>query len=205
MKIDSENKYKTILLTDTIVIYNYLNYVLYQLPAKVVFETENKIKGTESFFIFKKDSKYGIFINSIKDSKKGEKLLVDSFLAKRALKDNRFSSIPDTTYKLANTTLNNGIYIEVFLPIQKKNENIFDSIIFYYSKKYNSFEYSFSPKLDSLKQRKLFKIRLLFKEKFSPAYNAVIPQREYLYEIEPTSAIFKKAIIKVIEKYKASL
>jgi hypothetical protein len=200
MAPETGNKYKILSLTDTILITNYNDYVLYRLPGIVDFETNNKIMDSEPYFIYKKNDKFGAFFTSIKDIKNGEELPIDSFLTKKALRSKDFDIPPDSIFKLEKTIIKKDFTIEKFIPLKKNNETIFDSIIYYYSKRFNQIGYSFSGKLDSLKQMKLFKIRLIYNEYFSPSYKTIISKREYLFEIQPAPLVDKNLIIDFIKR-----
>ena len=63
-------------------------------------------------------------------------------------------------------------------------------------------EYSFSKKLDSLKHMKLFRIRFLIKEKYSPTYKLTLPKREFLFEIKEVAVDNPKEILDLFEKFK---
>lgn len=78
-----------------------------------------------------------------------------------------------------------------------------DSIYYYYSKKMNKVQYSFSKKLDSISGMKLFKFRLIFNSKFSKSHNAVLPKREISFEIRDETAPNVKEILSLIKKYQS--
>jgi hypothetical protein len=60
--IKASEKIKPIKLIDTVVIFYYDNFILYKLPAIEQFESGKKIKGTEPYFIYKKnDCKLPLF------------------------------------------------------------------------------------------------------------------------------------------------
>ena len=78
-----------------------------------------------------------------------------------------------------------------------------DSIYYYYSKKMNKIQYSFSKKLDSISGMKLFKFRLLFNSKFSKSYKGVLPKREISFEIREEVPPDVKEILSLIKKYQS--
>lgn len=202
MMTQAGNENKVLSLTDTITINYYNNYILYILPATADFESNNKIQGSEPYFIYKNNNKRGFLFNPPLNLKKGIELPVDSFLTKRALKTKGFDTPNDTVFKLINSVKNKDFIIEKFTSLKKGDQKICDSIIYYFSKKLNHFEFSFSRKLDSIKQMKLYKYRIIFNKKFWPSYKTIIEKMEYSFEIQPASLPNKNSIIDFIKKFK---
>ena len=171
-------------IQDTIRIFYYGDYVLYQLSASRKFETDEIIAGTEQFFIFKRDNKYGFLIPSIGNSALETKFQVDSFLSNRGMKGKDFDLLPDSSWSLIDETKDKeSNVIERYAPIKPGDEASIDSIYYYYTRKMNDVQYSLSKKLDSVKSMKLFKVRMIYNEKFSKPKKITLPRREVLFEI----------------------
>lgn len=177
-------------LTDTIPIFYLDNFTLYKLPFTKSIENENGILSVEkayAYFIHKTKSTCGIWFNSLRDSNNGVLLPVDSVLKKRAYLTD-FGILVDSMNK-KYSLFENMIYLEKYVFRKKATEMSFDSVYLYYNKHLNEIQYSFSPKLDSVRKLKLFKIRLLYNEANSPLYSFLLPKREFLFEIrEPERA-----------------
>ncbi|MEO7308768.1 MAG: hypothetical protein ABIX01_00105 [Chitinophagaceae bacterium] len=172
-------------ILDTIFIYNSNGFTIYKLPPHQVLETYQRLYGTEPIFIFKKGSKNGCLLGSILDASAGRQLPVDSILAANAFADVKF--VVNPTDSLVETIDNghSGQFIEKFVPRADAPKDYFDSVFHYYSKSYTSLDYTFSPILDSIKGMKLYRIRLMYNEKYSEKYKITLPKREYLFNIEP--------------------
>ncbi len=176
-------------LLDTIFIFNFMDYSVYQLPPNRFFETNARIDGTEPIFVIKKNSKFGLSFQNVRDSSSGVKLLADSFLNNRAFGNARFSVTPFDSLVKTIGIPNSGHVIEMFISKVSSPNDYFDSVYHYYSggKGYMNLDYTFSEKLDSLKGMKLYKVRLLYNEKYSNEYKVTLPKREFLFNVEPVA------------------
>ena len=189
-------------IKDTILIFYYSDYILYRLSGTKKFETGENIRGTEPYFIFNKKNKSGFLFSSLKDSGTGTKFPIDSFLANRGMRGKDFEVPVDSAWSLAEVIKDkeNNI-LEKYALIRQGDETSIDSIYYYYAKKMNDIEYSFSKKLDSIKAMKLYKIRMLYNERFSPSNNMTLPKRDILFEIRTEAVSNSKEIIDFIEKF----
>jgi len=190
-------------LKDTIQIYFFNNDVLYYIPYKKTLETEEKLISEEvkySYFIYTKDSSSGFLFSSLTDTVSPKKLSVDSFLFHRA-----YAAKFDLDHKLfVSVTENkkNGVRVETYVPENISNETYYDTIMFYFDKRLNDVSFSFSNNLDKLKGKKLFKIRLMYNQKFSQQYQMMIPQREMYFEIQKLQLKNPKIIIGLFNQLK---
>lgn len=189
-------------LKDTISIFYYSDYLIYRLPPTVKFETDEKIKGTEPYFIYNKKDSFGILYNSLTDSSSGITCRVDSFLFNRGFKVKDIDLPVDSIWHLMEVKKDKGgIIIEKYGIMNQGDEMSIDTIYYYYSKKMNKIEYSFSKKLDSISRKKLFKARFLFNSKFSSSNKMVLPKREISFEIREEDPPDVKEILPLIKKY----
>jgi hypothetical protein len=186
-------------LRDTIWIFYYGNYVLYRLSGTRNLETDKKIPGTETWFIFPKKNTHGFLFNSIDNNNAGVKLKVDSFLINRAYASANFDIPSDSLFAKAQN--NEEKFVEKYYT-KEHAENYPDSIYYYFTNELKNIDYTFSPKLDSLKNMKLYKVRLLYNETFSLSYKAIIPKREFLFEIREDVIANPKEVINLFEKFK---
>ena len=193
-------------LKDTILIFYYFDYILYRLSATIRFETGEKLKGTEPYFIYNKKDDFGYLYTSINDSSRGTKYPVDSFLANRGLKGKDFDIPIDSLWSLTEKIkVKENILIEKYGSLKQGDETTIDSIYYYYSKDMNKIEYSFSKKLDSIKAMKLFKIRFLYNERTSTANEIILPKRELSFEMIEEDPPNPQKIIEFIKKFESSL
>lgn len=176
---------KILNIRDTTSIFYWEDYVLYKLPAVVQFETNQNIGGTEPYLILKKGNSEGYYFESLKDSSKGLRVNIDSFLTRKGLKGKDFETPADTAWRLIieNSNTPNGEIVEKYVPIHPPNETMFDSIFYYYSKGLKKVDFTFSRKLDSIKHSKLSRIRVMYNERFSQEDQFVIPKREFLFDL----------------------
>ena len=188
-------------LKDTICIFYYHNYILYRLPTRKSFETGENIAGTERYFLYKKNDVYGLFFKT-KNDMIGTKAPVDSFLVNDGMQGMDFERPSDSLWKFIGQVKDKGIVLEKYAALKQGSEVSLDSIYYYYSKKLENVEYSFSKHLDSLANMKLFKVRLLINQKYSPRYNLTLPKREFLFEIKETPVSNTENLIQIFERSK---
>ena len=189
-------------LKDTISIFYYSDYLIYRLSPTVRFETGEKVKGTEPYFIYNKKNKLGLLFSSLEDSTQGITYPVDSFLINRALKGKDLDIPVDSLWSLIGVVKGkDGILIEKYGSIKPGDEMTIDSIYYYYSKKMIKVEYSFSKKLDSVNRMKLFKARFLFNSKYSSSNKIVLPKRELSLEMREEIASDSKEILSLVKKF----
>lgn len=199
-----KNEIKVYHILDTVRIFYYEDYVLYRLPGRRIFETEEIIAGTEPYFIFNRKNTHGFLFTSLKDSSLPTKLQVDSFLANRGMKGKDFDLLPDSVWSLIGETNDkeNSI-VEKYVLIKPGDETSIDSISYYYTKTMDDVRYSFSKKLDSIKSMKLFRIRMVYNEKFDKHQNITLPQREIVFEFRKGINFDEKAeVTNLIKNFK---
>ena len=176
---------KISILKDTILVFYYSDYLVYRLLPTANWETGKNIKGTEPYLIYNKQDSCGILFN-------------------RALRGKDLDIPADSLWSIMEVKKENGgILIEKYGSTKQGDEMSVDSIYYYYSKKMNKVQYSFSKKLDSISGMKLFKFKLLFNSKFSKSYNGVLPKREISFEIREEDAPDVKEILSLIKRYQS--
>jgi len=189
-------------LKDTIWILYYNNTVLYRLSGTRNMETDKKILGTETWFIFSKKATHGFLFYSLTDSSKGLKLPVDSFLNNRAYANANFDVPADSLYRKIE---NGDDTVEKYFTQARHNDNYPDSMYYYFTNTLKNIDYSFSRKLDSAKSMKLYKVRLLYNESFSPSYKITLPKREFLFEIKEEAIDNSKEIINFFDRFESQI
>ena len=195
---------KIALLKDTILVFYYSDYLVYRLLPTSKWETGEKIKGTEPYLVYNKQDSCGILFNSLTDSSYLITCRIDSFLFNRALRAKDLDIPVDSLWSIMEVKKESDeILIEKYGLTKQGDEMSVDSIYYYYSKKMNKAQYSFSKKLDSISGMKLFKFRLIFNSKFSKSHNAVLPKREISFEIRDETAPNVQEILSLIKKYRS--
>jgi hypothetical protein len=75
-------------------------------------------------------------------------------------------------------------YVEKYFTKLPSAETHNDTSLYFYSKDFEKYNFSFVPMLDSLKRMKLFKIKYLFNPVFSPRLKMQLPARELTVYME---------------------
>src|SRR5215203_3698405 len=185
---------------DTVWIFYCNNNVLYRLSGATDLETDKKILGTETWFIYLKKATHGFLFNSITDTSKGLRLPIDSFLNERAYANANFDVPADSLYgKVEN---GNDTIVEKYFARTVHNGNYPDSLYYYFTNTFENVDYSFSRRLDSAKNMKLYKVRVLYNEGFSSSYKIMLPKREFLFEMMEEAIANSKQIINFFQLVK---
>ena len=194
------------LLPDTIPIIYAERYIIYKLPYMKVTTYDGALTSNKkqySIFIFRKDDESGYLINDINDSIRLEKYPVDSILFIRG-----FTVKWDVkNINLVESKINRkaGTLLEKHIPNMVHDENTFDSIYYYYSYKLKNINFSFSRQLDSIKNMKLYQIKLKYNKKYSKINHVTFPKREFIFKIVESNVVDKKEIetaIQIVEGLK---
>src|SRR4030095_4671793 len=99
------------------------DYLIYRLPAIVKFETDEKIEGTEPYFIYNKQDSFGILFNSLTDSSSGMTCRVDSFLFNRGFKVKDIDIPVDSVWPLMEVKKDKGgVLIEKYGMAKQRDE-----------------------------------------------------------------------------------
>jgi hypothetical protein len=186
-------------LKDTIHIYSFNNLIIYKLKPKRVLETNERIDSSEKYLAFKRTNTYGFLFNSNKDINDPQKVPVDSILIKEAFGNLNFQN--NENFILHETIKKNGNAEVVEKYYFKLNtDEMLDSVYHYYTNSFNTDDYSLSKTLDSVKQLKLFKVRLIYNSKKIAKQNMLMPKREYSFEIRKEPFSTDKTIMSLFAK-----
>lgn len=168
--------------------------------ANMIFIGETYVS---SFFLYKINSKYGIYSDSLGNYKT---LLADSFLQKTITRFT-FSRDYKNIWKLFSTFKTDNLHQEKYASIEINTvSNRYDSMLLGFDKHYKDIKLSISPFLDSLYDSKLCDLRLIVSSYYDSANNVSIPRQEVFgkfdkQEITKAESVF---INKLIEKYKTA-
>jgi hypothetical protein len=154
------------------------------------------------YIIYTEGSKRGYLYDSIVDNIPKKIIDIDSFNKKRLAFNfynyynklkllNAFKRIDEGV-----TARQKDICIEKEVLLLPRNEKNHDTAIYYYTNKYDGYNFSFVPELDRLKKMKLFKISHLFNPIYSESLKRQLPRRELTVYMEP-------AVVEEPEKLKA--
>jgi hypothetical protein len=189
---------------DTLTLYFYKQYVLYELRGLSNFSNDAGIKGTETFFVYKRGRKTGLFFSSISHWQNGSTIPVDSFLFTRGKKGRDFEPPPDSSWKLFSRRMQTARVSEWWVPRHEAGENDLDSINLIFDKGYNHIPYSFSAKMDSIYKMKLIKARLIYASKRQATDGKVVPEHEFLFELHHTRCYAPLSVLKFFREYEKS-
>lgn len=170
-------------LDDTLKIIYQQGYELYCLSGTRVFETGEKVEGTERYFLHQEQDAFGYLFTA---SEPGLRtiLTIDSFMNRYAL--GKMVAGPGQWDSLVFSDKDRGKdqFSETYIKRAGAPEGYFDSVQLVFDKKfYPKVRFSLSPKLDSMRTARLTSLRLIFKAGYSPLYQANLPYREFAFTI----------------------
>ena len=201
-------------LNDTMPISYYQDLILYQLPYEFdssistyhvkadTVEEKHFLTTRYNYLVYREGNKYGIWYETI-HGKEFKKVSVDSLLSLKG-KPVDFQYIvsrPNDTL-IGKTILNNGnIFIEKYIHKTKPDESFSDTTLLYYSRGLRDIIFSFSPMLDKMKESKLFKLRLVYNEAYSPKYSIIKPKREISFEVQQIKVSNSEQLIDFFNRF----
>jgi len=200
--VDSGVK-KAFAVTDTIVKSQYKGFVIYTLPEKRDFVTNTKIPATLKYFIFKKGAQEGYLLDSLKGPFPHQKLRVDSLVNAEAMGTLRFGEQSDSAWNLKKVYLGNGRVIDKYFQRVSLPSEIPDSMFYYYDPSLSNIDFSLSRELDSARNSKLFKVRLIFNGRDSAGV-IVYPGREMSFEFKAVDLPLSTALMKMCDSFTKS-
>lgn len=194
-------------------IYFYTNQELYQeYYHSNTRDAEGKVLKSEyrcGLFVFSKDKSHGLFYDSARNI--NDKMVsVDSMLAKQWCYKLSFDKLlNEMTSKLISSSVNkdSGELRELY-SLKGKNDTLMSgSILFTFTdkNKFKEIDYSFSNKLDSIKNMKLFKVDIINNARELPNSNFHMDKVETTYLLEKIPVTNKQEIMKYFEKERARL
>ncbi|NEU07042.1 hypothetical protein GZH53_01845 [Flavihumibacter sp. R14] len=192
---------------DSISIFRNKKHTIYRIPSYHTVTTTNLNKDGDflsedvnttlkfRYFVQKNNEIYGSIYDSINATNYKQRLLVDSFLIKYAFKNSKFDNFENS--RKVSTLHEKDFIKETYSPI--KGETHPDTIYLYFSQKLQDFEYSFSSRLDSSKNSKLFRIRYVYNAIPPQTDRISIPRQEYLFELKRANIIGQDSIRELIK------
>jgi hypothetical protein len=173
---------------DTNYIVYFDNYIIQKLPIHHIFNLKDDLETPDQetiyrYFVYKKDSKYGLWYDSL-FLETGKKLLVDSFLEKKIYGTFDLISVINNYDFFRSTQIPKSTNIShVYIPKIKKDELFADSLYLNYSDELKNVTHSFSKRMDSITGLKLYKIELFFLPKYYEPFKCDAQKRQYIYEM----------------------
>jgi hypothetical protein len=193
---------------DSACIIYYKNYTIYQLSKYHILEDEKKVLRRDTlfnYFIFSKESKYGLWLDSLK-SKKYIYLPVDSMSKEKIYGNIDFTILLDY-YSLIKSQRDKPTndFIETYKPKSIDHEKYCDTLTLFYNDRLKNIQHSFAKKIDKTKSMKLYKISYLFKQNYSEQFKFLVPQRKCIFEMGELKVNNSKELIYFFETNKKAL
>jgi len=154
---------------------------------------------TYQYFIYNKNDKFGYWCKSLSDTIKMTKMAVDSAI-------NQHLNFSDTIFNIRNEIMvekkvSNQTVFEKYISSTLRDQTVPDTLNYYYSKKLNSIDFSWSRHMDSIKGMKLHKVVLVFNAQ-PYNYDFIIPRREFVLEFNKVRVEDKKEIKNLIRRFR---
>lgn len=148
--------------------------------------------GYRFFFYHEKDGT-GNFYDSV-SVKKAQKLPVDSMLrTKFSVQGSMFYQ--ETNQLVTSVKQPDGRLFEKYIPASRPDESYPDSICLWYDPALNDLKYSFNPRLDSLRDAKMYKALFIFNRTKN------IPRREFEFRFDRAAVSQQKEIQFIKERF----
>ncbi|MBL7733551.1 MAG: hypothetical protein JNM88_20445 [Chitinophagaceae bacterium] len=141
-------------------------------------------------FVYKKGEQYGFYFDSLAD-RSGNRFKVDSFLRDRLAFNETLLLKPDDSLLEKKSEAGGSIH-EIYLRVKKTSKWDCDTNHLYFSDTMKDVGYSFSARLDSIRQSKLFKIRQVSNGDPTQTNNFFRVRRETYFEMLTEQLILYK-------------
>lgn len=146
----------------------YKEYSIYEIPYHKQYQFNDKILYDSikyNYIIFNTVTNAGYFLKSITDSFT-IRINADSMIKEKMFQGYDFYAAiknKDSAEVMYNNTTASEFANQEIVKYRLLNNQVSDSIIYYYDKSYNDIPFSFSPYLDSLYGKKLQKVEIFHK------------------------------------------
>ena len=202
-------------ITDTANIYSQGKYIFFTLEHDL--PDNPGLQKTKSINFFGKDTGavFGFYYQSL-DTDRGKKMMADSFLTFRNMRDLKqnvstvpYDSIVSTTY-LKDKTTAKQVYITKsnFSSIRQakyshlKDTDLSDSVFVSYDKKLLWTPISLSKTLDSMSKSRVYKIVFHFNAQFYKGFDYKFPTRQMVFEMSEQPVDNKERIKAIFQRLK---
>ncbi len=161
---------------------------IYELPFRYSYESMGAIISDTikyDYVIFNKNEEFGYLVRSFEDSFR-LKVNIDSILSKRAYLHLNFDSLLSKALQNKLSKLENQASFKVSFKVIDARV---DSMNFYFDDEQKNLKFSFSKKIDSAYNSKLFKVEFLYKK-----YD--MPNADYINKFRLASFVLEKEEVK---------
>lgn len=198
-------------LTDSVKVISYKNFVLFQVPYSnqkflIRWDSTGEQHQTlisnepkQKYFVHESTDSLGFEYDSL-NSERGQKKSVDSFLNTKVFGNLIFYDRKNDSL-VESGEMEKGILLEKYVPKVKFDYSYSDSSYFFFSNRFDNLNYTLSRELDSIKQKKLFKVVSVYNAGYDTAFKTHLPRREYVFEIRPATLNNAKEIMDFIKRF----
>lgn len=153
------------------------------------------------FFVYRMGAPIGYKYDPHRHQYNNQQFSVDSLLKTNALQNFQWHQVP-LVARSVFSGVDSAVLKEVYVGPDNYNKAYNDSVSFYFSEKFKSFDFSFSRILDSLRDQKLFKIRILYPEVYSEEHKITFPRRETYFEMKEAKIDNKQQITRYFDSFR---
>ena len=193
--------------TPVVKIYYYNGITLYNLIYHYSY-TENGIMHTNEdrnyFFVHKKGDAFGYSYDEHK-SKFGVRLSADSMFKEQWVTANQqYPIFTQNTVTLISSVQNSdsGTLHELYSLKGKKDTAMTGTISLSFTNKIKGIDYSLCRELDSIKNMKLYKIKIINNSRYMKDYKITLDKAEQAYDLEEVPVENREEILDYFERYK---
>lgn len=192
--------------TPVVKIYYHQDKIMYQLGYHFDSTSNGKHIMSEyrnHFFIYKKGNVFGYNYDKYK-SIFGKKVLVDSMFKEHWVTANKQYPIftqNKVTLISSNQNIDSGYLHEVYSLKGKIDTTMTGTISLSFTNRIKDIEYSLCKELDSIKNMKLFKIRIVNNSRYMKEYKITLDRAEQTYDLEEVPVVNQEEILTYFERY----
>lgn len=199
---------------DSAKIIYYKDFIVFEIPVVEMpslvhwdstgkeIEIPLKEKVLKEYFVYRKGDSVGFRYKSLNEEPFKEQI-VDTFLKYTVFGNLHIDELHGSlNYRLIETVhLDEYRTMEKYTPIFKANSDYPDTNYLFFDSRLNNLKYSISPILDSIKQKKLYKLELRFNVHYDSNYKTNVAQQSLLMEIKPATVNNKDALVNFLKNF----
>lgn len=195
-------------INDSVTFFYYDDLTIYRIPrlTDVFIIKSNKddadtatlvsSKKNYMYYAYRKGTVFGLMCDSL-SVLNPYKVSVDSFLTQRAFKN--FPFYDTDRYRLIEIMKADNLTTAKFVP-KVKSPTHSDTAFYYFDKSLKDVDYSFSRKLDSTMNSKVYKVRYLYNAVRNEEGTVVSPKREMIFHLKKTNRKLDKKFFEFARK-----
>ncbi len=192
--------------TSSVRIYYYKDITLFYLTYhfdSISAGIHHKSEYRNYYFVYKKGDIYG-YSYDIHKSVFSTKILVDSILQQQWIFTNHLYPVfikNEATLISSHQNKDSGTLHEAYSLVGKKDTTMTGNIYLSFTNKISDVEHSLSKELDSLKNMKLYKLKLVINKRYAKEYQMTLDQSEASFWLEELPVTNREEILSYVERY----